>query len=69
MVYCVHRATALIHEQFRIIWDKALKRLGGGRYCFNCGHRIGLGGRFVGKHRFCNRCADMVEGEEASDED
>ena len=46
---------------------KVLKRLGGGRYCFNCGHRIGLGGRFVGKHRFCNRCADMVE-EEANGE-
>ena len=49
-------------------WDryqaKVLKRVGGGKYCYNCGHRIGLGGRFVGKHRFCSRCADMVEGEE-----
>ena len=52
-------------------WDrdaiKVLKRLGVGRYCYNCGHEVGFGGRFVGKHRFCNRCADMVEGE-ASDE-
>ena len=49
-------------------WDRdrleLRKRVGGGKYCFNCGHEVGFGGRFVGKHRFCNRCADMVEERE-----